>query len=140
MRYAQETPTVATRPAALCQCNPALTLTTSLHQGKGLKSEGLKGHDRTGPGAASDLDEAVDAAGDEGGAIGREARGLGVGLLPELEGAVQLRGEALHLIVRALRLAPEQVEGRARRQQPLCLLPGRPLTGELSVRPSVVHR
>ena len=71
------------------------------------------------------LYEAVDAAGDEHLAVGRETRDLWVALLAELEAALELRREALHLVARPGRLPAEQVERRARRQQPLPLLPAR---------------
>ncbi len=71
------------------------------------------------------LDEAVHAAGDERLAVRREARDLRVALLPKLNCALEERGEALHLVARAGRLAAEQVERGARRQQALVLLPAR---------------
>jgi len=71
------------------------------------------------------LDEAVHAAGDERLAVRREARDLRVALLSKLDRALEERGEALHLVARAGRLAAEQVERGARRQQALVLLPAR---------------
>ena len=71
----------------------------------------------------SHLDEAVDAAGDQQLAVRREGRHLRVALLAELDAAVQRRRVRLHLVALPLRLAPEQVERRARRQQALVLLP-----------------
>lgn len=47
-------------------------------------------------------------------------------LLAKLDGAVQLRGVPFHLVLCPLRLAPEQVKGCPRREQPLMLLPALP--------------
>lgn len=69
------------------------------------------------------LHKAVHAAGDQQLAVGREGGALGVRLGAELDLAVEVCGEGLHLVPRPRRRAAEQVKGGTRREQALLLLP-----------------
>ena len=69
------------------------------------------------------LHEAVDAAGDEGGAVGRERRSLGVRGLAEGHREGAGGGVELDFVALPPRRAVQQVEARALRQRAQVLLP-----------------
>ena len=73
--------------------------------------------------AAAYLDEAVHRASGQCLAVWSKAHDLGVALLAELDCAPQSCGVAFDLVSLALCCASEQVQCRARWQQPLMLLP-----------------